>query len=596
MPLLTLRARACVLSLTSLVLVLALACGARAASDEVLILGSSVSGGTSSTEALEVTARGFTPVVVDDSTWQAMSTSDFESYKAIVIGDPTCSETPPSVAVGTAATWGPAISGNTLVIGTDPVYHGKTQFIDQGIDFTLASATGKTGAYLDLSCNYDSQATSTTATMLEGLRGAGAFTVHTAQCYNDAHIVATHPAFAGLTDSYMSGWSCSVHEVFDSWPGDFQVLAIARDYNSTYTASDGTVGAPYVLASGSGLHSFPLSLDPLGQTADVGSSATVTAQLLDDATAAPVSGQVLSFRVAGGPNAGRTGTCSPSTCATDANGQVRFFYTGGSTGTDTLQVWLDRDGNGSPSLGEPQTTASVTWTTPATACRGILAIGARGSGETDHDFSGYGHTVWNAIQAFEKSYTRGPVTTKYVRYQSNGIQVLFKPIVGVNQYVDGMYDGISKLDDMLYAAYSRCPHRGIVLFGYSQGAAVVDRELVNLDHSGSPVLGDVKGVGLVADPQRLGTARYTTGTAHHNLNGISRTFAIFPADDLPAPIYGRIISHCDDGDMVCAWDTGLLAMPFGLARAIANTKYVHTQYWKYASSMVGGWVAVRASS
>lgn len=357
---------------------------AHATASEVLILGSSVSGGTSSAEAAEVSAKGYTPVVADDATWQSMTTSQFASYKALVIGDPTCSETPPAVAIATAAVWGPAVSGNTIVIGTDPVFHGKTQFVDQAIDFALAGKTGTTGGYLDLSCNYDNQPTSTDASMLDGLRGVGAFTVHTAQCYNTVHIVATHPAFAGLTDSYMSGWSCSVHEVFDSWPGDFQVLAIAKDYNSVFTASDGTVGAPYVLASGSGLHSFPLSLDPLAQNASTGSDVTVTAKLLDGSTGLPVTGQAIAFRVEGGPNAGAAGKCSSTTCSTDASGQVQWTYKGAHSGTDTVQAWIDKNGDGLPSVGEPQTTAAVTW-----KVGGYIAMGdSYSSGEGAIDSSG----------------------------------------------------------------------------------------------------------------------------------------------------------------------------------------------------------------
>jgi hypothetical protein len=337
---------------------------AHAAAEQVLILGSSVTGGESSVEAAEVTAQGLTPVVVDDATWESMAPSQFATYRAIVIGDPTCSETPPAVAVSTASVWGHVVSGNTIIIGTDPVFHGKTQFVNQAIDFVLAGKSGTTGAYLDLSCNYDNQPTTTDATMLDGIRGVGAFTVHTASCYNTAHIVATHPAFAGLTDDYMSGWSCSVHEVLDSWPGDFQVLAIAKDLNSTYTASDGTVGAPYVLASGSGLHSFPLSIDPLTQNQTVGAAATVTARLLDASTGLPVAGTAISLRVEDGPNTGIVGTCSSSGCLTDSNGEVKWSYDGDTTGTDTVQAWLDQNGDHVPSVGEPQTTAAVTWSTP----------------------------------------------------------------------------------------------------------------------------------------------------------------------------------------------------------------------------------------
>jgi hypothetical protein len=293
-----------------------------------------------------------------------MTTAQFSSYKALIIGDPTCSETVPTAAVASASAWGPAVTGNTIIIGTDPVFHGKTQFVNQAVDFVLASESGQVGAYLDLSCNYDNQPTSTDAAMLDGLRGAGAFTVHTASCYNDAHIVATHPAFTGLTDSYMSGWSCSVHEVIDTWPADFQVLAIAKDLNSTFTASDGTVGAPYVIASGSGLRSFPLSVSPTSGTAAVGTGYSVTATLLDASTHAPAPGVLLQAAAgaASGLSVGTTLACSTSLCKTDANGQVTFSYISTSPGDQVITVWVDANANGRIDVGEPQVRSAVTWT------------------------------------------------------------------------------------------------------------------------------------------------------------------------------------------------------------------------------------------
>ncbi|MEY3784216.1 MAG: hypothetical protein RLZZ230_538, partial [Candidatus Parcubacteria bacterium] len=63
--------------------------------NSVLILGTTVSGGLSSLEATQVVAQGKTPVVVDAVTWGGMTTAEFASYRAIVLGDPNC-------AVGTS--------------------------------------------------------------------------------------------------------------------------------------------------------------------------------------------------------------------------------------------------------------------------------------------------------------------------------------------------------------------------------------------------------------------------------------------------------------------------------------------------------------
>jgi hypothetical protein len=291
------------------------------------------------------------------------------------------------------------VNGNVLIIGTDPVYHsgntltsGPGQLIARGIDFTLAQ-TGKTGAYIDLSCAYGDMPANTPVTLLDGLRPGG-FTVDggpSSVCYNDAHIVATHAAMAGLSDADLSNWGCSVHEAFDIWPADYTVLAMARNFGSSYTASDGTIGEPFILASGTGLHSFPLSLSPVSQDVAAGSSASVTAQLLDSSTSGPVPGKQIDFGVESGPDAGVSGTC-PSSCTTDANGQATWSFTGSKAtadASDTVQAWIDTNGDRSPSPGEPQTTAVVNWTAATAATVRYVALGdSYSAGEGVPDSSG----------------------------------------------------------------------------------------------------------------------------------------------------------------------------------------------------------------
>lgn len=360
---------------------------ASAAANEVLILGSTVSGGTSSIEASEVTAKGLTPVVVDDATWQSMNQAQFAAYRAVILGDATCSSTIPTAAQSSVGTWGPAVTGNVLIVGTDPVYHasqGGEAVTRRGVDFVV-DQVGKTGAFIALSCYYEGTAPKNPVPLLDALRPNG-FTVTGVGCYNSAHIVATHPALSGLTDDQLSNWTCSVHEAFDTWPADFTVLTIAKDFGAAYTASDGTVGTPYILARGSGLRSFPLSLDPVTQSRETGTSAAVTAQLLDGATSAPVSGARLSARISAGPNANATVPCG--SCTTDTAGHAVFSYVGGSAvGTDTLQVWIDTDANGVPSPGEPQTTAAITWTAAPAGAGAYVALGdSFSSGEGNPPF------------------------------------------------------------------------------------------------------------------------------------------------------------------------------------------------------------------
>jgi len=91
------------------------------------------------------------------------------------------------------------------------------------------------------------------------LSGFGTFEVEgnlTGSCYNEAHIVASSPALASLTDTALSNWTCSVHEAFTSYPSSgptsFEALAIARNIlgPGSQTFGDGSVGIPYIISRG----------------------------------------------------------------------------------------------------------------------------------------------------------------------------------------------------------------------------------------------------------------------------------------------------------------------------------------------------------
>ena len=73
-----------------------------------------------------------------------------------------------------------------------------------------------------------------------------------------------------------------------------------------------------------------ISLSPPSQSHTTGTSATVTAKVVDDEGAA-VPGVSVKFDVTAGPNAGLSGTAT-----TDGSGEASFTYTGSSVGTDTV--------------------------------------------------------------------------------------------------------------------------------------------------------------------------------------------------------------------------------------------------------------------
>jgi hypothetical protein len=412
-----------------------------AVADRVLILSDTVTGGSASIEADEAAQQGMSVDIVDGATWSAMTAAQFASYRAIILGDPTCAGPGTSTvaaAEGDAKTWGPAVTGNIVILGTDPVYHatqGGEVVTRRGVDFALAQP-GKTGAYITLSCYYHDTAPNTAVPLLDGI-GNGGFSVTGVGCYNDAHIVAESPALSGITDTTLSNWSCSVHEGFQTWSPGLVPLAIARDFDSSFTASDGTQGPPYILVGGD-VRSFPLSLSPLNDSSPVGRAHLVTATLLDGATRAPVVGASIAFSVTAGPNTGQSGTCDVGGCVTNSSGQVTWVYTSnGVAGTDTIQAFYDINGNGSADSGEPRTTAGMTWTAssgpPVLMIHGIDAVGAAG-----HDCASY----WDDAKSFLRAHgyaDRSLLTIKYYEGDQNcdrDIDSYVKPTLG-NSYFNG---------------------------------------------------------------------------------------------------------------------------------------------------------------
>ena len=152
-----------------------------AATDRVLILSTTISGGLSSTEANEAAAKGLAVDIVDPTAWSAMTAAQFSAYRAIILGDPTCSGAySAAAATATATTWEPLLNGNVIIVGTDPVYHqnnhsGAEKLTRDAVDFAVAQP-GKTGAYISLSCYYAGAQAHTPVPLLDGIEKDG-FTV-----------------------------------------------------------------------------------------------------------------------------------------------------------------------------------------------------------------------------------------------------------------------------------------------------------------------------------------------------------------------------------------------------------------------------------
>lgn len=334
--------------------------------NSVLILGPTVSGGGGSIEATEAANAGYTVVVATAASWGATTAAEFSTYRALILGDATCTFVGAvSAAEANRAVWSPAVNGNIIAIGTDEVFHdvqGGRQVTINAIKFAANQPT-KTGLMCSLSCYYAGTGAPTPVPVLDQF---GSFTVQDpGNCYNNAHIVAVHPALVGLTDANLSNWSCSVHEAFLSFPATFLPLAIARDpaggppLPGSRSFPDGSSGVPYIIARGEGLTLISnITLTPATADNPIGTIHTVTATVTQNTPVAgtPVVGTTVTFTVTSGPNAGATGTA-----VTDVNGQCTFSYTGtGGVGTDTIKATFV-DGTGAT---QTSNTAVKNWVRP----------------------------------------------------------------------------------------------------------------------------------------------------------------------------------------------------------------------------------------
>jgi hypothetical protein len=203
-------------------------------------------------------------VCKDEDEWTSMTTADFAKYKAIIIPDCMCNASLKTIKFldDTKRVWSPAVTGNMVIIGTDPSFHAKWYNLPGAFammqDAISLVATGNrgTGMYFSLSCYYQSAAK---PIAIEALSEIGNFQVRgnlSRPCWNNAHLVASSAAMTALNDDIASNWNCSVHEAFSEYPktgtSGFDALAIAVNATGPGNQSfaDGTEGIPYIIARG----------------------------------------------------------------------------------------------------------------------------------------------------------------------------------------------------------------------------------------------------------------------------------------------------------------------------------------------------------
>ena len=216
----------------------------------------------------------------------------------------------------------------------------------------------------------------------------------------------------------------------------------------------------------------------------------------------------------------------------------------------------------------------------AEACSEPLVVGVRGSGEP----AGFGDTVVKTVDVFNSVY--GSATDSVaLDYPAAGIGAVWaiKPW-RAGEFDASVKDGIGELKARNSDAFKTCPDQKIVLFGYSQGALIINRVLVSFAKN-QPLINRVAAVGLIADPARLGASNFThsgQGLASRKLNGIAIASTTAKKQDLPAALNGRARSVCLDGDLVCAFRPG---------KAVIDPGAMHAVYKSSLAASVGSWAA-----
>ncbi len=252
---------------------------------------------------------------------------------------------------------------------------GATAEIRNSIGFA-GDIPGKTGLYAAFGCQY--AAAPATGTAVPFLDQIGSFSVRGSNV-DGVHIVASHPALAGLTDALLSNWGQSTHAGFTSFPEGFIPLAIQIGItgNGSLSFADGTSGVPYMLARGEGLQAVGLNISMSGPaTGNVGANITYTITYANTGNAAANSVVITDPLPAnttfvsasgGGSHVGANVVWNLGTLNAGVTGQtVTLTVALNAPGTITNENYTIAASQVAPVAGTPvETLASGTLPTPA---------------------------------------------------------------------------------------------------------------------------------------------------------------------------------------------------------------------------------------
>lgn len=194
------------------------------------------------------------------------------------------------------------------------------------------------------------------------------------------------------------------------------------------------------------------------------------------------------------------------------------------------------------------------------SCADVLVLGARGSGQPQNGSAsdggtGLGPQVASVADRLQGDLAGRTVAVQALRYPARQAELL---VLDPSSYFGGLERGVTNAKKALSRQAAKCPRQRFILTGYSQGAMVMHRVLQDLgrssDASGRKALKRIDAAVLLADGDRSPGGRVTSmGTAGPG-RGISY---LSPADSrvragaLPVRLTSRVLSVCEEGDVIC---------------------------------------------
>jgi hypothetical protein len=238
----------------------------------------------------------------------------------------------------------------------------------------------------------------------------------------------------------------------------------------------------------------------------------------------------------------------------------------------------------------------------AASCHAVLFVGARGSdefgpgsdgwprGRTKADHYGLGgdvNDVYNRISGDLAGTGESMAPPVSVDYHSDRVQTLLR--LDFSKYFGDLTAGVSATMASLDTHARSCPHQKIVLAGFSQGAMVMHRVLLQLGGSkqGRAILARIAAAVLIGDGDQLpGEPEVRFGSAAVGARGIGqayRNISHSPKTPFSFSVGSRVLRVCNAHDIVCGWTNSNIAKCLLLggsycAASLAAMVLVHLSY------------------